>query len=331
MSACPLCAAQSGRQVVVGYDRMRATSQDYPYVACGACGLVHQAELPTQEEIPGFYPGDYTPHAGGTARSPSDKSINRFVIRHRYGADRSRSTALGRFLAALMSPWVLRGTQPPRGECRLLDVGCGGGSLLGKYRDLGWSVKGVELDAKACEAARARGLEVHHGMIFDAPYDTGSFDMIVLGHVIEHVLDPAGFLRRCAEYLAPGGLLVLATPNARALGFQLYGTCWYPLDAPRHLMLFDPDTIRSLADQAGLRAVRVKTLPEVRHLCTSRHYERSQGRELPKDLDERRTIVERSTTNPETFELYKNLMRPVAAVTSTFGRGEVLEAELVRS
>lgn len=74
-----------------------------------------------------------------------------------------------------------------------------------------------------------------------------------MNHVIELVLDPVGVLTRVADFLAPGGRIVLATPNIRGIGFALYGSCWYHMDAPRHLFLFDTRTVRLLGGRAWPR------------------------------------------------------------------------------
>lgn len=325
---CPLCGSDRSEDVVVGYDRMRATEHDYTYARCGACGLLHMTPLPDPADIPGFYPDDYAPH-GGAARSRTDKWINRQAVRYYYGTDSVGRSALMRGLFGLLSGHVLRDLRPPHGQNRILDVGCAAGDLLMNYRDLGWSVKGIEMSANAVEVAHGRGLDVHHGTVFDEPFEKGAFDRVILSHVIEHVLEPAEFLRRCGEYLAPGGILELATPNAKALGLRLHGSCWFPLDAPRHLMLFDPRTIEMLGVQAGLRLRRVSTPAEARMHCESRHYRLTQGQELPPDLAQRRAIVQDSIGRKQEHRGYRKLMSPLAKVGALFGRGEIMEAEFV--
>ncbi len=327
---CPLCDADEAVYVVTGYDRVQARPEEFRYVRCGRCGLVRQNPLPEPEEIPGFYPEGYDQHTGETRRR-RDKWINRMATRYHYGTDSVRRARPLRALFRLLSGMVMSELHPPRGENRVLDVGCAAGNLLVRYRALGWSVKGVEMSAQACEIARSRGLEVHEGTILDAPFEGESFDLIILSHVIEHVLDPARFLKRCAEFLAPGGLLVLATPNVDCLGFKLYGSCWFPLEAPRHLVLFDPRTIRLLGEKAGLKPERVATQSDPTWYCQSRHYVKTQGHVLPQTLEERRRIVEESSRAREEYRGFRKLVRPLAKASTWFGLGDVLEAEFVRA
>ena len=326
---CPLCGGARSTHEVTGYDRFLARPGQFDYARCAECGLLHMDPLPDPDAIPGFYPDDYDPYSG-VSRRRRDTWINRMATRYYYGTDSVNRSGAMRALFRLLSGRVMKDIRPPRGQNRLLDVGCAAGNLLVRYRELGWSVAGVEMSEQACEVARSRDIEVHHGTIYDSPYEPGSFDMIVLSHVIEHVLEPERFLARCADHLAPGGLLVLATPNASALGLGLFRSCWFPLDAPRHLMLFDPKTIRRLGEKAGLSPTRVFTPAEPRMYAESRHYVVTQGQELPAELDERARVIETSIERKEEHRGYRRLIQPLAAVGSWFGRGEILEAEFVK-
>ena len=218
-------------------------------------------------------------------------------------------------------------TQRPRGANRLLDVGCGAGTRLEQYRRLGWKVCGIDISARAAEACRRKGLDVHHGTVFDAPYPKGAFDLVCLDHVIEHLLAPARVLGRVAEFLAPSGKIILTTPNSRGIGFLLYRSCWFHLDAPRHLFLFDPRTIRLLARQAGLVTRRVVTRSSPVTLCKSRHYATTQGCTLPGDLAARRAVLESSARSRKPHRIYRRFVSPLTAFCALIGRGDILEAE----
>lgn len=332
--ACPLCDGERWTPLVTGYDRVRANARDFPYVRCAGCGLVRQDPLPAPEEIPGFYPDGYGPHVGERSAQPRslarlDKPINRLAVRYYYGTDSVRRSPLLRGLFRLVSGRVLAGTRPPLGKNRLLDVGCGAGGTLLTYRRLGWEVRGIEVDPRAAAVARERGLDVHCGTVDDAPFDAGAFDLVTLKHVVEHVLDPTALLRRAARFLAPGGRIVALTPNVDSLGFRMFGSCWYPLDAPRHLMLFDPRTIRRLAERAGLRVERLVTHGEPRLLSDSHRLRARQGERLPAGLEARRALVEGPGSGPRRGKAYRTWIAPRAHWNAKQGRGEVLEVDLV--
>jgi 2-polyprenyl-3-methyl-5-hydroxy-6-metoxy-1,4-benzoquinol methylase len=327
--SCPLCSGTDWRPLVVAYDRMYARADDYRYVRCRSCGLVALHPLPSAEAVAEFYPADYSPHRLRPKRD-ADKVINRLAIRYFFGVDSRGHSRLLRWVFRVLSGRIMKGIREPIGATRLLDVGCASGNLLARYRALGWTVRGIETNSRACAVCRQRGLDVHQGTVFDAPFAGAQFDLILLQHVIEHVLDPVGVLARVGELLAPGGTIVVTTPNIDGMGFARYGSCWYALDAPRHLMLFNPTTMRRLGERAGLTVRRVVTRSSPPILCDSRHYARTQGTTLPPDLPRRAEILAASARAKPSRRVYRKLIAPLAAVYTLADRGDVLEADLTR-
>jgi len=143
---------------------------------------------------------------------------------------------------------------------RLLDVGCGSGGFLAEMRSLGWDVRGVEPDPSAVRVARKRwGLDVACGTLEAGRFREGSFDVVTLSHVIEHLPDSIGTLRECGRVLAPDGRLVVVTPNIESLGHRAFGSFWRGLEVPRHLQLYSPRALRRSAERAGLRVGLLRT------------------------------------------------------------------------
>jgi SAM-dependent methyltransferase len=142
---------------------------------------------------------------------------------------------------------------------RLLDVGCGGGELLAFLRSLGWQVEGVEVDPVAVERARAKSLTVHLGTLEDQRLSADRFDVITMNHVIEHVHDPIGLLRECRRILKPGGRLAVTTPNLDSWGHRCFRNAWLALDPPRHLYLFNCQSLAAIGQRAGFTVRSVTT------------------------------------------------------------------------
>ncbi len=140
---------------------------------------------------------------------------------------------------------------------RLLDVGAGDGRFLAEMRARGWQVLGVEPDRSAVARARARGLEMLEGDVEIVPV-VEAFDAVTLNNVIEHVVDPIATLRRCWALVAPGGRLVVLTPNLESLGHRVFGARWRGLEPPRHLHLFDHATLAACARSAGVAVFSVR-------------------------------------------------------------------------
>jgi SAM-dependent methyltransferase len=139
----------------------------------------------------------------------------------------------------------------PGKGARLLDVGCGNGIFLLQLRSLGWDVAGVEPDPKSAAAAAAAGLNVRVGVLEEQSLPDDHYDAITLSHVLEHLHQPRETLRFCRRILKPGGTLYVATPNFGAAGHRRFGSDWFPLDPPRHLVLFTPDSLKRLFKSTG--------------------------------------------------------------------------------
>jgi 2-polyprenyl-3-methyl-5-hydroxy-6-metoxy-1,4-benzoquinol methylase len=142
---------------------------------------------------------------------------------------------------------------------KLLEVGCGSGHLLENVREVGWDVYGVEPDRDAIQTARSRNLEVFLGTLEAQAFQEGTFDVVVLSHVIEHVYDPLVLLTECRRVLRDGGVLRLFTPNAASLGHRFFRNAWRGLEPPRHLTIFTPIAIETLVQRAGFRDVKCFT------------------------------------------------------------------------
>ncbi len=113
------------------------------------------------------------------------------------------------------------GTRRPLIGKRALDMGCGAGLLAEPLARLGATVTGVDAAPESIAVARHHALGLGLSIDFrigDAPPDVSApFDLVTCLEVIEHVGDPAGFVAQLAGALAPGGLLILSTPNRTAL------------------------------------------------------------------------------------------------------------------
>ncbi|MEP6937504.1 MAG: class I SAM-dependent methyltransferase [Chthoniobacterales bacterium] len=108
------------------------------------------------------------------------------------------------------------------GVCgRLLDVGCGDGYLMSRVAPMMESVVGVDSEESAIRLARQKlhkfiNCKVTATTGYDLPFLERSFDVVVLGDVIEHLKEPAHHLKEIGRVLQPGGALVLTTPKWRA-------------------------------------------------------------------------------------------------------------------
>ncbi|MXO51593.1 bifunctional 2-polyprenyl-6-hydroxyphenol methylase/3-demethylubiquinol 3-O-methyltransferase UbiG [Erythrobacter gaetbuli] len=125
---------------------------------------------------------------------------------------------LGFLREAIDIHWAgdVRNTRPLAGKSAL-DVGCGAGLLCEPLARMGAAVTGVDAApenvAAAAIHAEGVGLDIRYIAGEIGQQDLGAFDLVTSMEVVEHVADKRAFLAQLAARLAPGGLMVLSTPN----------------------------------------------------------------------------------------------------------------------
>lgn len=235
------------------------------------CALLWLNPMPIEEDIAKAYTRYFTHKDAAESHSSLARRLYRFVsegyLAAKFGYGRGSIGRSQRALGLLMylhppqrsnldfSVMYLRAS--PGG--RLLEVGCGAGRNLARLQELGWQCEGVDFDGSAVRNARVKGLKVHEGTLDGQRFPGESFDAVVSSHVIEHLHDPRGFLLECRRVLKPGGTLVVVTPNSASLGHSLFRASWRPLEPPRHLHLFNHDSLMRLVRDAAFLEADIKT------------------------------------------------------------------------
>ncbi|HZR02887.1 MAG TPA: class I SAM-dependent methyltransferase [Burkholderiales bacterium] len=143
----------------------------------------------------------------------------------------------------------------------LLEVGSGGGDFLFAASRRGWHVCAVEYNATMADIARTElRLDVRSGELRPGLWRPGSFDVVVLWNVLEHVLNPHETLAVAYDYLRPGGKVLMSIPTrAAAEAGRLYGHHWLLLDLPRHLHFFDRQSLDRVCRSAKLELASFTT------------------------------------------------------------------------
>jgi SAM-dependent methyltransferase len=133
---------------------------------------------------------------------------------------------------------------PPRRRLRLLELGCGSGTVLAALAAFGEAV-GMECDPVLRAAARGAGLDVRAGTLpADLVVDPGWADVVLLLDVLEHLDDEAAALATAGRALAPGGLLVTTVPACPWL--------WSGHDERLgHRRRYTPAALRRVLERAG--------------------------------------------------------------------------------
>ena len=150
---------------------------------------------------------------------------------------------------AVLRPFLPRGHR----RAEFLDIGCGQGGYLLAARELGCSVVGVEPSPEHSAAGReVFGLEIVRARFHPSLFDPGRFETVLLSHVIEHIFDPASFLQGVLSVVAPGGIILLVTPNAGSTVARLSGPHWPMLKTIDHVSLLSQRTFSRMRFPQGL-------------------------------------------------------------------------------
>lgn len=148
----------------------------------------------------------------------------------------------------------------------VLDVGCGAGLLAEPLARLGGKVTGLDASPEVISVARdhaeAMNLDIEY-RAGDVQELEGRFDLVTAMEVVEHVRDPAIFVKALSKRLAPGGLLIMSTPNATGWSKLLMITISEGLGyIPKGTHDFDrfiaPDRLKLFLAEAGLKCLDVE-------------------------------------------------------------------------
>jgi SAM-dependent methyltransferase len=242
---CDVCGGQDTTDYAWGYDyEYRSCRNRWRFVMCRSCGHVWLNPRPTDDALSVIYPPTYFSYHYDDIPAVARK-----------GKELMDSLKMGKILS------FCQGT-----PASYMDVGCGDGRYLealarrGVPRD---GLYGLELDQDVVDGLRQRGIHAYLERVEACDrFGESSFDLITMFHVIEHVDSPSAVVDRLAQWLTPGGVLALETPNLDSLDAHLFRAGkWGGYHIPRHWNLFKPDTFSRLVENAGLRveAIRYQT------------------------------------------------------------------------
>jgi len=164
----------------------------------------------------------------------------------------------------------------------LLDIGCSGGLFLDVARERGWRTFGIELNEQEVVIAQAKGHQVWNCELGALPIER-RFALISLWDVFEHIKDGAGYLRRLAGHLAPGGAVFLQIPSADSLAARIMREHCNMFDGLEHVNLYGEATITQVAGRAGYEVLAIESvIDELKPLLNFLAYEHPyQGSFMP--------------------------------------------------
>ncbi len=146
--------------------------------------------------------------------------------------------------------WGVRRALPSRDQSRVLEIGSGLGYFTYALRRAGYDAVGIDVSREAVAKARAAFGDFFHAESAEsfARVATATFDAIVMVEVIEHLEDPVALIADALRLLAPGGSIIMTTPNRSFYGSAAPWTTDLP---PVHLWWFSEESIAAIAKRVG--------------------------------------------------------------------------------
>lgn len=236
LTDCPICAASDFEKKLVCKD-YTVSQESFQLVGCKNCGLVFTNPRPEEKELGRYYESDdYISHS----------NTSKGIVNSLYQWVRKRTLAQKLKLVNSLSS-----------KGKLLDVGCGTGEFLNTCKNDGWQTIGIEPSS----VARQYGIDNYKLDVRDeselTKLEPGSFDIITLWHVLEHVPHLQQRAAELKSLIRPGGVLIIAVPNRLSHDAEYYQQYWAAYDVPRHLYHFSAEDIRFLFAGHGFQMLKV--------------------------------------------------------------------------
>lgn len=283
--SCNICGSREGHLHRVR-EMMFGTREEFEYFECARCGCLQLINPP--DDLSRYYPTDRYYSFQEQARPASARSRWRTWIK------RWRDAAI-LFGRGGMAGWMARrypnpGINDVQGwlaptavrhfSNRILDVGCGRGDTLFRLADLGFThLMGVDPYAsEEIQTAAVRILKRPLGSLLGE-----RFDLVMFHHAFEHLPNPLEVLQLVRRLVSDRGACLIRLPIASRGAWQLYGTDWAEIDAPRHFFLHTEFSLNLLANQAGFRISHIDYEAEPFSYAASELYRRGKSLYSPSD------------------------------------------------
>lgn len=205
-------------------------------ILCLGCGIITNDPIPSDEDLAAFYRTDYRKDYKG-ADKPRMRQVWRNFQRLERHVQANRDVYAGRK--------------------RFLDLGSGSGEFSFLAKRMGMECQAVEPnEAYAAYSRDELGLNVATQTLEETEFADGSFDLIRLSHVLEHMRDPVRSLSVLRRWLSDDGVLYIEVPNIeQEAALKMHGKMFHF----GHIFNYNPVTLRLAAGLAGL-----EELPAVR-------------------------------------------------------------------
>lgn len=225
-------------------ERMLQMPGEFAYGECKVCSSIQLIDIP--EDLAVYYPTESYYSQTPLVESSSLKNLLKSLRLNLF-----LNTSLN-FLAPSYGYWLKKVN--PKLTDRIADLGCGNGQLLYEMYASGYQ----QLEGFDPFIPETKQLNFSL-TLWKKPFEesNGYFDLIMMHHAFEHMVDPKAILEICFEKLNQGGKLLIRTPVTDAQVWKEKREMWVQLDAPRHLVIPSVKGFKNLASEIGLKLEEV--------------------------------------------------------------------------
>lgn len=242
--SCKICNGDIKRSLAVR-EMMLGTNHVFMYSECAKCGCLQIGNIPS--DISRYYPSEY--YSYKLLPKSLLKRFRRGFRRRLILAIPSLFKPLIGFLSDKDHLFHIYRNLGIRTSSKVLDVGAGAGTHVLEMREAGIS-NALGLDPYLQHDQFWEGKLLVKKTTLDNI--NGLFDLITFHHSLEHMAEQSEVLAQARQLLEPGGKILVRIPTVSSEAFEKYREHWFQLDAPRHYYLHSHQSIRLIAEVAGL-------------------------------------------------------------------------------
>jgi len=254
MNQCKICDNISGNKEYFPREMYFGWENIFEYFECANCGTLQIKDIP--QDIHKYYPKNY--YSYNDIITLKENILKKFLRHQRTKHHLIRQNIIGMLVSNFFgAPNYLRWAKivKLKKENRVLDIGCGVGSLLICMEKDGFNnLTGLDLFIEN-EINYENGVKILKKPVYELKE---KYDFIMLNHSFEHMSDPILILKHLNQIITDTGTILIRIPVASSFAWEKYGNNWVSLDAPRHFFLHTVEGMKIIAKKSGLDLFKIE-------------------------------------------------------------------------
>ncbi len=253
---CKICHNTSSNLPYKVKEMMFGMRHEFIYLKCAACGCLQLQQIPNN--ISDYYPKEAYYSFATPSLSPFQKYFKNYLLGKLFNYYVGNFSIIGYLMShsyylQKRYAWIrcLNGINK---SASILDIGSGAGKYLDELYACGFkNIKGMDPYIEK-DIISQHGIQIKKQNINDI---NGTYDLIMLNHVFEHLEHPLEILSKLKTLLTSAGQLLIRVPLVDSYAWEKYGVHWYQIDAPRHFYLHTKKSMELLANKTGFKMHKI--------------------------------------------------------------------------